>query len=109
MTSYQLFDEFLDGVFIFNEAKEIVYCNELAATVFGTRPKRVIGKKTFEVFKIQNQTLFCTENGSEGKMGTSHYVEVAYQGKDTQGFVQIMVKPCPIYPNLHHWKGNVLR
>lgn len=101
--AYHIFDEFLDGVFIFNEAKEIIYCNEIAATIFGTRSKRTLGKKAFEIFKIQNTTLFCTEGGTEGKDGASHYVEVPYQGKDTQGLVQIMVKPCPIYPDQKHW------
>ncbi len=96
MIAYHLFDEFLDGVFIFNEAKEIVYCNEIAATIFGTRSKRTLGKKTYEVFKIDHQGLFCTESGTEGKEGASHYVEVPYTGKDTQGLVQIMVKPCSI-------------
>lgn len=105
MTIYQLFDEFLDGVFIFDENKNIVYCNEVAATIFGTRPKRTIGKKTYEVFKIKDDTLFCTENGSIGKDEVGPYVEVPYEGKDTQGFVQIMVKPCPIYPNEKHWVG----
>ena len=103
MVAYQLFDEFLDGVYIFNEQKEIVYCNEIAATIFGTRVKRAMGKKTYEVFKIENETLFCTEAGTEGKASTSHYVEVPYTGKETQGLVQIMVKPCPIYPERNHW------
>jgi diguanylate cyclase (GGDEF)-like protein len=103
MNAYHIFDEFLDGVFIFNEMKEIVYCNEIGATIFGSRPKRVIGRKTFEIFKIQNQTLFCTEGGEDGKMATSGYVEVPFEGKDVQGLVQIMVKPCPIDPSANHW------
>lgn len=103
MNAYHIFDEFLDGVFIFNEAKEVIYCNEIGATIFGTRPKRVIGKKTFEIFKISNETLFCTERGEDGKMVASGYVEVPFEGKDVQGLVQIMVKPCPIDPNANHW------
>jgi diguanylate cyclase (GGDEF)-like protein/PAS domain S-box-containing protein len=102
-TAYQIFDEFLDGVFIFNENKEIVYCNEIAATIFGTRSKRTLGKKAYEIFKIENNALFCTENGTEGKDGASHYVEVQYTGKETQGLVQIMVRPCPIYPDQKHY------
>ncbi len=103
MNAYNLFDEFLDGVFIFNEAKEILYCNEIAATIFGTRPKRVLGKKSFEIFKIQDDSLFCTEAGTLGKDDISHYIEVPYEGKDTKGLVQIMVKPCLIYPEQKHW------
>jgi len=103
MNPYSVFDEFLDGVFIFNETKEIIYCNEMSATIFGTRPKRAIGKKTFDIFKIQNSSLFCTETGIEGMEGVSHYVEVPYEGKETQGIVQIMVKPCPISPEQRHW------
>lgn len=103
MTAYQIFDEFLDGVFIFNESKEVIYCNEVAATTFGTRPKRVLGKKSYEVFKIDHQGLYCTETGTDGKDGSSHYVEVPYTGKETKGLVQIMVKPCPIYPNEKHY------
>lgn len=103
MTAYQLFDEFLDGVYIFNEAKEIVYCNEIGATIFGTRPKRAIGKKTYEIFKIDNQTLLCTEKGTAGKDGPSGYVEVASFGKEVQGLVQIMVRPINIYPDQQHW------
>jgi diguanylate cyclase (GGDEF)-like protein len=103
MNAYHIFDEFLDGVFIFNEAKEIIYCNEIGATIFGARPKRVVGKKTFEIFKIQNESLFCTERGEDGKMGASGYVEVPFEGKDVQGLVQIMVKPCPIDPDANHW------
>jgi diguanylate cyclase (GGDEF)-like protein/PAS domain S-box-containing protein len=105
MIIYSLFDEFLDGVFIFDENKNIVYCNEMAATIFGTRPKRTIGKKTYDIFKIQDATLFCTESGTSGKDGIGAYVEVPYEGKDTSGYVQIMVKPCPIYPNEKHWLG----
>ena len=59
MNAYTIFDEFLDGVFIFNEEKEIVYCNEIGATIFGTRPKRVLGKKTFEIFKIKNDLILA--------------------------------------------------
>lgn len=103
MDAYQLFDEFLDGVFIFNEAREIIYCNEMAATIFGTRAKRTLGKKSFEIFKINDQTLFCTESGNAGKDKASHYIEVPYLGKDTKGIVQIMVKPCPIYLDQKHW------
>jgi PAS domain-containing protein len=96
MNAYTIFDEFLDGVFIFNEEKEIVYCNEIGATIFGTRPKRVLGKKTFEIFKIKNDGLFCTEKGEDGKVAASGYVEVPFDGKDVQGLVQIMVRPCLI-------------
>lgn len=103
MNAYHIFDEFLDGVFIFNKDKEIVYCNEIGATIFGTRPKRVIGKKTFEVFRIQDDSLMCTVSGQEGRDQPSRYIEVAYLGKDTQGLVQMMVKPCPIYPDESHW------
>jgi diguanylate cyclase (GGDEF)-like protein len=103
MNAYHIFDEFLDGVFIFNKDKEIIYCNDIAATIFGTRSKRVIGKKTFEIFRIQDDSLFCTVSGAEGRDFPSRYIEVAYLGKDTQGLVQIMVKPCPIYPEESHW------
>ena len=103
MNAYHIFDEFLDGVFIFNQEKEILYCNEIGATIFGTRPKRAIGKKTYEIFRIQNDSLFCTVSGTEGRDQPSHYVEVAYLGKDTHGSVQIMVKPCNIFPNETHW------
>jgi diguanylate cyclase (GGDEF)-like protein len=105
MNAYTIFDEFLDGVFIFNEEKEIVYCNEIGATIFGTRPKRVLGKKTFEIFKIKNDALFCTEKGEDGKVAASGYVEVPFDGKDVQGLVQIMVRPCLIYPDQNHWLG----
>jgi diguanylate cyclase (GGDEF)-like protein len=103
MEAYNLFNQFLDGVFIFDENKNIVYCNEIAGTIFGTRSKRTLGKKTFEEFKIQNDTLFCSAAGTEGKDFPSQYVEVAYTGKNTQGLVQIMVEPCPIYPELKHY------
>ena len=105
MTIYHLFDEFLDGIFIFDEDKNIVYCNEIAAVIFGTRPKRTIGKKTYEVFKIKDDTLFCTEFATVEKDSIAAYIEVPYEGKDTSGYVQIMVKPCPIYPDQKHWIG----
>lgn len=103
MNNYSLFDEFLDGVFIFDEHKNIVYCNEVAAVTFGTRPKRTLGKKTYEIFRIKDNSLFCTELGNNGREGVAAYVEVPYEGKETSGYVQIMVKPCPISPAEKHW------
>jgi diguanylate cyclase (GGDEF)-like protein/PAS domain S-box-containing protein len=91
---YSIFDFFLDGIFVIDENKNIVYANQVAATLFGLRIKRLIGKTCHEHFQFKDDTLFCSENGEIGKDSPSKYVEVDFTSpKGAEGTVQVMVQP----------------
>jgi diguanylate cyclase (GGDEF)-like protein len=100
---YSIFDMFLDGVIIFDEKKEIVYCNEIAAILFNQRVKRVIGKSLNENFVFHASQLFCSE-GEEGKNSPSQIVECEFSSpKDASGTCQVFVQPELIYAPEKRW------
>ncbi|TNF28213.1 MAG: diguanylate cyclase [Deltaproteobacteria bacterium] len=91
---YNIFDFFLDGIFVIDESKNIVYANQLAATLFGLRIKRLIGKPCYDHFQFKDGTLFCMPDGTVGKDSPSKYVEVDFSSpKGAEGTVQVMVQP----------------
>ena len=91
---YSIFDFFLDGIFVIDENKNIVYSNQVAATLFGLRIKRLIGKTCYEYFQFKDDTLFCMQNGEIGKDSPSKYLEVDFTSpKGAGGTVQVMVQP----------------
>ena len=67
MKQYQIFDEMLDAVFIFNEDKKIIYLNSMSGVLFQLSTNRVIGKKTYEHFIFSNEDLLCMPHCSLGK------------------------------------------
>lgn len=91
---YSIFDFFLDGIFVIDENKNIVYANQLAANLFGLRIKRLINKPCYDHFQFQDNTLFCMPEGEIGKDSPSKYVEVDFTSpKGAEGTVQVMVQP----------------
>ncbi len=45
MMNFQLFDTLLEAVFVLNKNKEILYCNEVAATLAGSTPRKIVRAK----------------------------------------------------------------
>lgn len=91
---YSIFDFFLDGIFVIDESKNIVYCNQVAATLFGLRIKRLMNKASFDHFIFDDPTLFCMKDGDQGKDAATKYVEVDFtSSKGAEGSVQVMIQP----------------
>lgn len=94
INQYQVFDLFLDGVFVFDGSMNVVYCNNVAAKLFGFRAKRLIGKKCYEHFIFDSEDLLCMKDGTIGFDGPSMYQEVDFSSsKGQSGTVQIMIQP----------------
>ena len=95
---YQIFEHFLDGVFVINQNKEVVYCNILASQLFGLSQKRVLGKLSYEHFIFEEKSLFCMQDGTEGSDQPSQYFETPFSSsKGVEGHVQVMIQPDKIF------------
>lgn len=91
---YNIFDFFLDGIFVIDENKNIVYCNQVAANLFGLRVKRLLNKPAYDHFIFNDSSLFCMQEGEIGKDSASKYVEVDFtSSKGAEGSVQVMIQP----------------
>lgn len=92
---FSFFDNFMDGVFVFNQTKDIVYCNLYAARVFAyDSPKDVLNKKCYDCFNFENDDLYFTDHGENGHKLVSKYYQTTYKTKSGgQGNVRIMVTP----------------
>ncbi len=100
---FKIFDDFLDGVMIFNDQREMLYLNSACENLFNLRLKRVIGKKCFEFVTFNEDHLFCMPNGETGKNSPSQYFEVDFTTqKKTSGKVQVMIEPISLegFPSL---------
>lgn len=104
MKQYQIFDEMLDAVFIFDEDKKIIYLNNMAAVLFQLSPNRVIGKKTFEHFIFSNEDLLCMPDGSLGHDIATQYFEVDFTSpKGVIGTVRVMIQPDLLCESEARW------
>jgi two-component system, chemotaxis family, sensor kinase CheA len=93
---YSYFDALLDAVFVLNEQRGIVYCNEAAAKLFESSVKRLTkGKPIFEFAEFFDDNSFLTIDGTSGKSEPAPMQEVQFKlvqsGK--MGKVQISLQP----------------
>jgi len=108
MTNYSLFDNFLDSVFVVNEKKEIVYCNEVAATLCGSSVRRLVRPRPMhETIEFSDENMFVMPNGSNGRDEPLPYVEVKYEVKDKKlqksGRVQATIQKVQGEGAQEHW------
>lgn len=93
---YSFFDSSYDGVFVLNEEKTILYCNDAGALLCASSVRRLTrGQKIYEVIEFSNSDLFPHENGSEGRDAPVPWTEIDFsvRGKDKSGKVQISIQP----------------
>lgn len=95
MIELHLFDTLLEPVFVLNKNKEILYCNETAATLAGSTPRKLTrgGKKLLEVFNFQVDTgIFNLEEITD----PTPYKELRFTNSSGQnGIVQITLQRLP--------------
>lgn len=96
---YSLFDAFIDPVFIINDEKLIVYCNEAAASLCGQSIKRMVNKRPiFQYVQFNNYSDFiAADGGLDGQKEALPYkeVDVFFPGSGKTGKVQVMSQPVP--------------
>ncbi len=92
---YSLFDSLIDSVFIINENKEILYCNESAATVADSSVRRLTKNKVFhDIITFSDKNLFTMPKGDWGKSETTNFTEVDYKTKTKSGKIQVCIQPA---------------
>ncbi|MBT4762637.1 MAG: PAS domain-containing protein [Bdellovibrionaceae bacterium] len=92
---YSVFDSLLDSVFIINKEREIVYCNQAAATLTGTSVRRLTKRKPiYNFIQFDNETLFTMPNGEWGKEMSTAFTEVDYKADAKGGKIQICIQPA---------------
>jgi two-component system chemotaxis sensor kinase CheA len=67
---YSFFDSLIDGVFIIDQEKNIIYCNEAAATLTHSSVKRLTklqNIKISSVISVSEIDYFISEDGTTGK------------------------------------------
>ncbi len=101
---FKLFDYMLDGIFIINAEKEVVYINVSASLMTKLKPRSIIGKKSYEHLFFDNDKLFCMKDGLLGIDKTSLYHEVDLRtSKDVVIKVQVMIQPMNLINNSPLW------
>ena len=105
---YSLFDNILDAIFIYDQEKKIIYCNEASATLVGTSLRRLKpGKLVHEFIKFVDEDIFFMSEGTQGKDEEMKFREIEYitkEGKNGTGLINI----CPYDVNGQKiWLANV--
>ena len=103
---YAQFDHLLDCIFVYDEEKKIVYCNEACATMLKTSLKRLKpGKFVYDFLQFEDKDIFFMKDGTMGKESAMKYREIPFTSKsgDT-GVGMIMISPLP---SLNLWIATV--
>ena len=93
---YSYFDALLDAVYILNEQRGVVYCNEAGATLFESSVKRLTkGKPIFEFAEFSDVNSFLMPNGTTGKDSPAPMQEIQFKlvASGKTGKVQISLQP----------------
>jgi two-component system chemotaxis sensor kinase CheA len=92
---YSFFDGLIDSVFVINDAKGIVYCNEAAAKLCDSSVRRLAkGKPIYETIEFSDSTLFVMPEGTVGQNEPAPYVELKFKLKaGKEGKVQVAIQP----------------
>ncbi|MBX7231215.1 MAG: Hpt domain-containing protein [Bdellovibrionales bacterium] len=109
MVNYSVFDALFDSVFIIDENRKIIYCNETAAHLSHSSVKRLSRGVIFsDLFNMSEPNLFPLSGGPIGREKASPLQEVIYEIKDpsliksttsleasrpSKGKVQITIQP----------------
>ncbi|NCN95457.1 MAG: PAS domain-containing protein, partial [Bdellovibrionales bacterium] len=96
MDKFVVFDQFLDAVFVVNEATEIAYVNQVASDFCGLSAKRLVGKKKLaELFEVADYALPLNKD-SLGYDAPGPYLETMMTSLSDRGKsakVQMAVSP----------------
>lgn len=105
MIDYGLFDALLDSIFVINTEKAIVYCNEAGAELAESSVKRLTrGKLFYDIFQIEDQSLFMTKDGEVGRDTPVPMTEVNYKlSSGKEGAFQVSIRPFEIPSGEKHW------
>ncbi|MFZ4403239.1 MAG: Hpt domain-containing protein [Pseudobdellovibrionaceae bacterium] len=97
--NYSFFDTLLDPVFVLNEHKQVIYCNEPAATLASTSLRKILSKNPiFTELLLFTENVDILENLSLITEASS-YKEIQFKSTaDQLGTVQLTVQPS-LYSN----------
>ena len=102
---YSFFDALIDSAIVINSDREIVYCNEAAASLCESSVRRLTkGKRIYEVIEFDDTDLFLMPEGNKGQKDTFPLSEMKYKlpsGKD--GKLQISIQPFTDIQNEPRW------
>lgn len=92
---YSLFDSLLDSILIFDGERNIVYANEVAATLFESSVRRLTkGKKIHEMIEFADKNLFVMPGGTWGEATPTPMTEVGYKlSSGKEGKAQLALQP----------------
>lgn len=93
---YSIFDSLLDSVFVIDADRRIEYCNEPAAALCESSVRRLTrGKSLFDIFNINDSSLFLTPEGTVGKYEPLPFKEVTFNlvKGEKEGRVQVAIQP----------------
>ena len=93
--SWEIFDNFIDGVLIFDEARHLLYANQAMAKIIDCTLKKLkSGTKITEYLTISNTDFFFMDGGTEGKDSPGKYKEVDFKSfKGKTGKMLVMIRP----------------
>ncbi len=97
--SYALFDSLLEPVFVLNSDGHIIYCNEPAATICGSTPRKMVRSKQLldQVIRFEAPLEFLSE--LEKLMAPTPYKELKFTTDFYEnGKAQITLQPCAFTP-----------
>lgn len=92
---YSFFDGLIDSVFVINDSKGVVYCNQSAATLCDSSVRRLTkGKPIYEIIEFSDSNLFVMPTGCFGKDEPAPYTELKFKlSAGKEGKVQIAIQP----------------
>ena len=93
---FDIFDSFLDAVFVINKDRDIVYCNEAASVLTEMSMKRIVKtKKIYDILTFENKNLFVMPHGNLGRDKVQPFTELKFgvRGKEREGKVQLSISP----------------
>ncbi|MBT3982177.1 MAG: PAS domain-containing protein [Bacteriovoracaceae bacterium] len=93
--SFEIFDNFIDGVLIFDDQRHLLYANQAMANIVGSSLKRLKpGKMITDFLTLKNDSLFFMDGGTEGRDAPSQYKEMDFDTyKGLSGKMLVMVRP----------------
>lgn len=93
---YSYFDALLDAVFVFDEDRKILYCNEAAAKMVESSVRRMTrGKSVYDFIEFCDRELFFQPAGLKGRDEALPMQELSYRilPSGREGKAQISLQP----------------
>ncbi len=91
--NFELYDQILDSVWVFNNKLELIYFNGATASLLDVSPKRIkVGKKVHDYLSFEDLDVFFMPDGKKGKdveMKLSEIPFKTFKGKEGIALVSI--------------------